>query len=94
MFSSLKYALIETMSAIPTPTPEAPPGAQKFLIILNWASWAGLVICVLGVISVGIAMAINWQRNEGGEHAKRLGIVLLGAVLIGAASGIVAAVTS
>ena len=75
----------------PVPTPGAPPGSAQFLTILNWVSWGALVICVAGVIFAGIAMIISSRRGEGGEHIGKLGTVLAGCVVVGAASGFVTA---
>ncbi|MFC3690351.1 hypothetical protein [Aquipuribacter hungaricus] len=73
------------------PTPGAPPGAEGFLTILNWVSWVALAICVAGVVFCGIAMVISSRRGEGGEHVGKLGTVLAGCVVVGAASGFVTA---
>lgn len=75
----------------PVPTPGAPPGSAGFLSILNWVAWGALVICVAGVIFAGVAMIISSRRGEGGEHVSKLGAVLAGCVVVGAASGFVTA---
>ena len=76
---------------VPVPTPGAPPGSAQFLTILNWVSWVALAICVAGVIFAGLAMIISSRRGEGGEHMGKLGTVLAGCVIVGAASGFVGA---
>ena len=79
-------------SAVPDPGQgEAPPGSEGLLRILRWGAFIGLVACVLGVIVCGAMMAIDQHRGGGGEHASRLGKVMIGAILIGSASGLVAA---
>jgi hypothetical protein len=69
----------------------APPGSEGFLTILRWVAYIALGICVLGVIVAGASMAISHRRGEGGEQASRLGWVLAGSIVIGSASGLVAA---
>jgi hypothetical protein len=49
------------------------------------------MVCVLGIIIAGTMMAIGQRRGEGGEHASRLGWVIAGCIVIGAASGLVGA---
>lgn len=78
-----------------TPDPgagQAPPGSEKFLTMLSWAAWIASGICVLGVIIAGGAMAMAHRgHGGGGEQAARLGWVLAGCIVIGAASGLVGA---
>lgn len=69
----------------------APPGSERLITLLSWAAWIACGICVLGVIACGALMAISHRRGDGGEHAGRLGMVLAGCILIGAASGLVGA---
>ncbi len=77
---------------VPTPNPKnAPEWATGFTAMLSWVSWFALGVCVLGVIISGGAMALASRRGEGGEHATRLGWVLMGCIVIGSSSGIVTA---
>ena len=79
-------------AGVPNPgTGEAPPGADAFLTIIKWAAFIVLGICVLGVIFAGGRMAFGGRHGEGSEHASRLGWVLAGSIVVGSASGIVAA---
>lgn len=79
--------LLET--TIPTYSTKDPGWATGFTELLSWASWFALGVCLIGVIISGGAMAIASRRGEGGEHATRLGWVLMGCITIGSASGIV-----
>ena len=89
----LHATLTNIIAAVPNPGQGSqPPGTEGFQTILKWAAWVGLAICVLGVIVAGGAMAISSRRGEGGEHMSRLGWVLGGCIVIGAASGLVGAV--
>ena len=69
----------------------APPGAEGITTIVSWIAWLVLALCVVGVLGVGASMALAHRRGDGGEHAVGLAYVLGGAVLVGSASAIVAA---
>jgi hypothetical protein len=69
----------------------APPGAEGVVTIVSWVAWTVLAVCVLGVLLVGARMAVAHRRGEGAEHAVSLAYVLGGAVLVGSASGLIAA---
>ncbi|HYU86450.1 MAG TPA: TrbC/VirB2 family protein [Kribbellaceae bacterium] len=74
----------------PLNNPVAPePIRQNVEKVVNWVTWIGMMVCILGIIIAGSMMAIGQRRGEGGEHASRLGWVIAGCIVIGAASGIV-----
>ncbi|WP_299039842.1 hypothetical protein [uncultured Pseudokineococcus sp.] len=83
--------LSAALVVVPNPTPAAPPGMEGLTIVLSWAGWIVLVLCVLGVLITAGMMAVANRRGEGGEHAGRLGFVLVATVLVGAAGGLVGA---
>lgn len=65
------------------PTPVAPPGVSKMTeTILNWMMWGGLVATIAGFIIAGIMLAISNERGMGNESVKRVGMVIIGAVVI------------
>jgi hypothetical protein len=73
-------------------TPTAPNAVKGNVeTVVNWVTWIGMMVCVLGIIIAGTMMAIGQRRGEGGEHASRLGWVIAGCIVIGAASGLVSA---
>ncbi|WP_030185960.1 hypothetical protein [Streptomyces sp. NRRL S-813] len=72
---------------------EAPPGAEDLLTVLKWVAWTVTTLCVAGIFGVAAKMAVDHSRGSGGEHARGLGFVLGACLLIGSASGIVAALT-
>ncbi len=74
---------------LPTPVPEAPPGSDKFLSIMNWAKWIALAVCILGLFGAGALMAIQSRRGEGGEHVGKIGMALAGVIVISAAAAFV-----
>jgi len=83
--------LTAALAAVPNPAPAAPPGMEGLTVVLSWAGWIVLVLCVLGVLITAGMMAVASRRGEGGEHAGRLGFVLVATVLVGAAGGLVGA---
>ena len=72
----------------PNPSPVAPPGAEGFELVLSWVMWIALGAGVLGFMIVGIMMMLSnsGRMQSGGEHAKSLGWVAVGCVIVGAAS--------
>ncbi len=89
----LHATLTSVIAAVPNPGQGTqPPGSDGIVTIIKWAAWIGLAVCVLGVIIAGGSMAVASRRGEGGEHMSRLGWVLGGCIIIGAASGLVGAV--
>ena len=65
------------VSAVPNPSPEAPPGSSDFLTVLNWVMWIALAAGVLGFIIAGVMMMLQSQgrMSGGGEHLGRVGWV-------------------
>lgn len=83
-------------AAIPDPgNGTAPPGFDKFVTILHWAAYIALTLCVLGLIMCGGTMAVQHRTGGGGGGGVygQVGSVMVGCVLIGSASVIVAALT-
>lgn len=68
-----------------------PPGAEGIVTIVQWIAWTVLAVCVVGVLLVGGRMAVAHRRGEGARYAAELGFVLGGAILVGSASGLIAA---
>lgn len=80
------------LSALPSPSPVAPPGAgPKIDILLNWLMYGGLAVCIAGIIAVGAIMAFNNDRGEGARITGKLGLALGGVIVISAASAVVGA---
>ncbi|QKW33523.1 hypothetical protein HUT06_05330 [Actinomadura sp. NAK00032] len=72
----------------PVPKPDestAPPGADKFQILLGWAKWGAFFCCVAGFMLVGARMGIQHKRGEGGGHIASLAIVSFACAIIGSA---------
>lgn len=75
----------------PNVNPTAPPGADKFEKILNWAGWLGFGCGLLGFIIVGIVMMVASHNGHGGGVMQKLGFVMAGCIIVGAAGGFVGA---
>lgn len=76
--------------AVPDPGAGAPPpGSDKFLTIMGWIKWGALGVCVLSLIIAGAALGFGGHRGEGGEHAKRIGYILVGVAIISGAVSLV-----
>ena len=80
-------AVLTSLLAAGTP----PPGAEKFQLVLAWATWIATVLCGLGFVVIGTRMALSIRRGETGEHVARLGAAAAGVIIVGAAARIVAA---
>lgn len=72
-----------------TPTP--PPNTDKVSTLLGYMAWGGTICAVVGIIICGYKFMLAGDRHSN-DGAGALGKVGLGMVLVGAASGIVAAV--
>lgn len=81
--------LVPMGPAMPDVSAIEPPGAAGFETLLGWSKWVSLAICVLGLISAGAVMAFQSRRGDGAEHLGRIGMALIGVVIISAASSLV-----
>jgi hypothetical protein len=78
---------------VPGPSGQTPPPgvAEKFSILLGWASWIGAGLAVAAIIA-GAGM-LAWQHHRGGgmqnEAMGKIVMACVGAILIGAAPGII-----
>ncbi|MGH2887218.1 MAG: hypothetical protein ACRDPA_31735 [Solirubrobacteraceae bacterium] len=81
------------LAAIPDPGKGiAPPGADKFLTILQWGAWITFGLCVAGVLVSAAKLAhTHSQGGYGGQQQTSLIWTLAACVLAGSASGIVGA---
>ncbi|GAB3186145.1 hypothetical protein GCM10027060_26530 [Nesterenkonia halophila] len=89
--ASATNAFASIIANVPNPSGEQPPGMDEINTILDWAFWLGLAACVAGLIAGGALMAIQSRRGEGSEHAGRIAMACIGAVVIGAASMLIGA---
>jgi hypothetical protein len=76
-------------AVLPDPAPAAPPGFEAVGTILGWAKWVGLIAAILSLIAVAVMFMFNSRRGEGGEHIKTFVSILIGVMIIGAATALV-----
>ncbi|MDT3318126.1 hypothetical protein Q9S71_14960 [Microbacterium sp. KSW4-11] len=87
--SQLGHDVVYYALALPDPEPVAPPGFEAVSTILGWAKWVGLIAAVLALIFVAVLFMFNSRRGEGGEHIKTFVSILIGVMIIGAATALV-----
>lgn len=73
---------------MPTPTPEAPPGMDKFTIILNWCLWGVFLVCLGSLIISGGRIAMAHRNGEETQGFKGVVLALVGAIIAGSAATI------
>lgn len=90
--NTLTIASAALLAGVPNPTPEAPPGADGLLMVLNWLAWIALAMGVVGFIITGMMMMLqnSGRMGGGGESAGRLGWVMAGCIVVASAGGLVA----
>lgn len=90
--NALHSGLIATTNflfALPDPDAIQPPGTEGFTALMGWAKWVALAVCILGLFAAGALMAIQSRRGEGGEHVGKIGMALVGVIVISAAAALV-----
>jgi hypothetical protein len=86
----LSRIAVQLIADVPDPGQgKAPPGSAKLLLLLQWVAYVGYAVCVMGVIVAAAGMAVQHRHGTAGENGSRLGWVLAGALLIGAAAALV-----
>lgn len=85
--------MLEFLASLPLidiPSPSAPPGSDKILLILSWIFWGAGIAGIVGFIALGIKMFFDHQNGRGSSEAgKGLAMIFGGLFLIGAAGGLV-----
>lgn len=77
--------------AAPDPGSNQPPGGDKITLLASWVKWGGGLGCVVGLIAVGVMMAIQHRRGTSGEHGSALFSVAIGSIVVGSAAALVTA---
>lgn len=74
-------------------TPQAPPGSDRLLKVLNWLSWGAMIAGVAALIYAG--GKFGWERMHGGamESPKIVFYAVIGGVVMTSAGAIMGAVT-
>lgn len=75
--------------ALPTPCPTQPPGTAGVTDIMGWVMWGGLVLCIIGIMVGGALMWTQSRRGEGSDNINKILYGCLGAIVIGAAAGLI-----
>ncbi|MDO5048526.1 MAG: hypothetical protein Q4D87_01420 [Actinomycetaceae bacterium] len=71
------------------PTPKAPPGVEaKIQTVLNWLMWIAGAAVIVGFIVGGLMLAVSNERGMGNDNVRRIGYVILGAIVIAASSAL------
>lgn len=82
--------LIASLPLIDVPSPAAPPGAEKILLVVSWLFWGAGIAGIIGFVVLGIRLFLDHQNGRGGPEAgKNLAFIFGGLVLVGAAGGLV-----
>lgn len=80
------------LAQVPDPgNGKKPPGFEKFSVILQWAAYIGIALCVFGLIVCAAQMAIEHRSGGSGGIGGGVAKVMIACILIGSASGIVSA---
>ncbi|MFE7628961.1 type IV secretion system protein [Kocuria sp. NPDC057446] len=74
------------------PTSQAPARGEfnaYIDLLLSFASWIGLGVCVFGVLFLGIVLATNARRGDGAGLVNTATVLASGAALIGGATSLI-----
>jgi hypothetical protein len=66
-----------------------PPGGAAFVQVLGYVTWVSLGVAVASLIVAGAMMASRRRHGDGETHTARLGVIVLGVLLISSASALV-----
>lgn len=73
----------------------APPFAQKFIQLLGWGKWIVYFLGICGLIGAGGVYAVERFSERGDNKASKIVLsVCVGAIIVGAATGIMDAIAS
>lgn len=88
------FQALENLAVTVQVNPQAPPGSDKFLMLVSWVGWGA---CVAAVVALLIAAGkFGFDKHQGtadSEAAKSVGKTLIGCVLVAVAGGLVGALT-
>lgn len=71
---------------------EVPPDAGNVTEVLGYVMWISLAVAIIALFALGALISSRMRAGEGVAAVGRVGMVLLGVVLIAAASALVAGV--
>lgn len=88
--TNARLSLLEG-ATFPNPNAQQPPGVQGLVTLVNYASWAFTLVCVVALILSAGKMAISHHRGE--PVGQGIVMVLIAAVIGTSAGTILTAVT-
>ncbi|NMM90670.1 hypothetical protein B2J88_41145 [Rhodococcus sp. SRB_17] len=77
------------MAQIGTEAPAPPPGVDKFLMLLSWVKWGGVVLAIAGVIIGGVMLAMERNGTRDGDGKGKIVGSMIGAIVIGLAPAVI-----
>jgi hypothetical protein len=81
--------LMAVPAVIPDPTPVQPPGMEPVSLLVNWVSWAAIVISVIGFLASAGYLAISSFQGREIQGVKGLAIAIIACVLVAATGTII-----
>ncbi|HEY9315023.1 hypothetical protein [Williamsia sp.] len=93
LFTSVQVAYhaasVDVLAQIGTEAPVAPPGVDKFNLLLSWVKWGGIILAIAGLVIGGVALAYERNGGHGGDAKAKIMAAMIGAVVIGLAPTLV-----
>ncbi|WP_430336155.1 hypothetical protein [Rhodococcus sp. ACT016] len=93
MFAALSTAYhastVEVLAQIGDVKPAAPPGSERFLMIMSWVIWGAVIFCIVGLVIAGAMLAYQRMQGGGGDAQMKIVGAMVGAVIIGLAGTLV-----
>lgn len=87
--------LLLISAGVPVPgDPEAPPGFDRVEDIMGWVKWGCLGLLVVAMMIAGARVGFGGRHGDGNEHAGRVGSILIGVMIVGAAGALIGFVAS
>lgn len=84
---SLVQFATNLVTEVPDPgTAEMPPGFEGIIAIMSWVKWAALALLVVAMTAAAVRMALAHRNGDGGQHGSAVGMTLVAAVVISAAT--------
>lgn len=77
------------LADVPNPAPAQPPGTGGITTIMSWVKWMGFILCGIALVGALAIYGIQSHRGDGGQGMSDIVKILLIAVLVGAAFGLI-----
>ncbi|MEU2004655.1 hypothetical protein ACH47B_27005 [Rhodococcus sp. NPDC019627] len=82
-------ASVDVLAQIGTEPPQPPPGVDKFLMLLSWVKWGGVVLAIAGLVIGGVMLAMERSGARDGDGKSKIVGAMIGAVVIGLAPAVI-----